>query len=89
MLRAEHRPKVFENRVLGRMFGPKRDDVTGDWKLHIEELHNLYSCPNTIRQTKSRRIRWAVHVARMGENRKAYRVVVGKPAGKRPLRSET
>jgi hypothetical protein len=49
MLRAEHRPKVFENRVLGRMFGPKRDDVTGDWKLHSEELHNLYSSPNTIR----------------------------------------
>jgi hypothetical protein len=59
---------VFENRVLGRIFGPKRDEVTGDWrKLHNEELHNLYSSPNIIRMIKSRRIRWAGHVARMGE----------------------
>jgi hypothetical protein len=64
---------VFENRVLRRIFGPKRDDVTGDWrKLHNEELHNLYSSPNTISMIKSRRMRWAGHVARMGETRNAY-----------------
>jgi hypothetical protein len=62
---------VFENRVLRRIFGPKRDDVTGDSrKLHTEELHNLYSSPNIIRMIKSRRMRWAGHVARMGETRK-------------------
>jgi hypothetical protein len=59
---------VFENRVLRRIFGPKRDEVTGEWrKLHNEELHNLYSSPNIIRQIKTRRMRWAGHVARMGE----------------------
>jgi hypothetical protein len=77
---------VFENRVLRRIFGPKRDDVTGQWrKLHTEELHNLYSSPDIIRQVKSRRIRWAGHVSRMGEGRKVYKVLVGKPEGKRPL----
>jgi hypothetical protein len=73
------------NRLLRRIFGPKRDEVTGEWrKLHNEELHILYS-PNVIRQIKSRRLRWAGHVARMGEERKLYRVWVGKPEGKRPL----
>jgi hypothetical protein len=77
---------VFENRVLRRIFGPKRDEVTGDWrKLHNEELRNLYSSPNIIRIIKSRRMRWAGHVARMGEKRNAYRILVGKPGGKRPL----
>jgi hypothetical protein len=66
-LREEHRLRVSENRVLRRIFGPKRDEVTGSWgKLHNEELHNLYSSPNIIRMIKSRRMRWAGHVARMG-----------------------
>jgi hypothetical protein len=83
-LREEYRLRVFENRVLRRIFGPKRDVVTGDWrKLHKEELHNLYSSPN--RMIKSRRMRWAGHVARMGEKRNAYRILVGKPEGKRQL----
>jgi hypothetical protein len=78
--------RVFENRVLRRTFGPKRDEVTGEWrKLHNEELHNLYSSPDIIRQVKSRRMRWAGHVARMEEERKVYKVLVGKPEGKRPL----
>jgi hypothetical protein len=69
---------VFENRVLSRIFEPKRDEVTGGWrKLHHEELHNLYTSPNIIR-IKSRRMRWAMHVARMGEKRNAYRILVGK-----------
>jgi hypothetical protein len=77
---------LFESRVLRRIFGPKRDKVTGDWrKLHHEELHNLYSSPSIIRIINSRRMRWAGHVARMGENRNAYRILVGKPEGKRPL----
>jgi hypothetical protein len=77
---------VFENRVLRRIFGPKRNEVTGEWrKLHNEELHNLYSSPDIIRQVKSMRMRWAGYVARMGEERKVYKVVVGKPEGKRPL----
>jgi hypothetical protein len=77
---------VFENRVLRRIFGPKRDEVTGDWrKLHNGELHNLYSSPDIIRQIKSRGMRWAVHVALMGERRNVYRVLVGKPKGERPL----
>jgi hypothetical protein len=85
-LREEHRLRVFENRVLRRIFGPKRDEVTGEWrKLHNEELHNLYLPPDIIRQVKSRRMRWARHVARMGEERKVYKVLVGKPEGKRPL----
>jgi hypothetical protein len=69
---------VFDNTGLIRIFGPKRDDVTGEWmKLHNEELHNLYSSPDFIRQIKSRRTRWAGHVARMGEERKVYTVLVG------------
>jgi hypothetical protein len=86
MLREEHRLRVFENRVLRRIFGPKRDEVTGEWrKLHNEELHNLYSSPDIIRQVKSRRMRWAGCVARIGEERKVYKVLMGKPEGKRPL----
>jgi hypothetical protein len=85
-LREEHRLKVFESRVLRGIFGPKRDEVTGEWrKLHSGELHNLYSSPDIIRQIKSRRMRWAGHVARMGEGRKLYGVLVGKPKGKRRL----
>jgi hypothetical protein len=71
---------VFENRVLRRIFGPKRDEVTRDWrKLHNEKLHNLYSSPDIIRMIKSRGMRWEEHVARMGETRNAYRILVGKP----------
>jgi hypothetical protein len=85
-LREEHRLRVFENRVLRRIFGPKRDEVTGEWrKLHSEELHNLCSSPDIIRQIKSRRMRWAGHVTRMREGRNVYTVLVGKPEGKRPL----
>jgi hypothetical protein len=85
-LREEHRLRVFENRVLRRIFGPKRDEVTGEWrKLHNEELHDLYSSPNIIRIMKSMRIIWVGHVARMGEKRNAYRLLVGKPEGRRPL----
>jgi hypothetical protein len=77
---------VFENRVLRRICGPKRDEVIGGWrKLHNEELNNLYCSPSIIRIIKSRRMRWAGHVARMGEKRNAYRILVGKPEGKRPL----
>jgi hypothetical protein len=68
---------VFENRVLRRIFGPKRDEVTGEWrKLHKKELQDLYSSPSIIRLIKSRRMRWVGHVARMGENRNAYRLLV-------------
>jgi hypothetical protein len=75
---------VFENRVLRRIFGPKRDDVTWEWRrLHNEEPHDLYSSSNIIRVIKSRR--WAGHVARMGEKRDAYRILVGRPEGRRPL----
>jgi hypothetical protein len=85
-LREEHRLKMFENRLLRRIFGPKRDEVTGEWrKLHNEELHILYSSPNIIRQIKSRRMRWAGHVACMGAERNVYRVLMGKPEGKRYL----
>jgi hypothetical protein len=71
---------VFENRVLRRIFGPKRDEVTGEWrKLHNEELHSLFACPNIIRQIISRGMRWAGHVARMGEERNVYKVLMGKP----------
>jgi hypothetical protein len=77
---------MFENRVLRRIFGPKRDEVTGEWrKLHNEELHNLYSFPDIIRHIKSRLMRWAGHVARIGEEIKLYKVLVGNPEGKRPL----
>ena len=79
---------MFENRVLRRVFGSKRDEVTGEWrKLHNEKLSDLYSLPNIVRVVKSRRMRWAVRVARMGEGRGVHRVLVGKPEGKRPLRS--
>jgi hypothetical protein len=85
-VREEHRLRVFENRVLRGMFGPKGDEVTAEWrKLHSGELHNLCSSPDIIRQIKSRGMRWAGHVARMGEGRNVYRVLVGKPEGKRPL----
>jgi hypothetical protein len=77
---------VFENRLLRRIFGPKRDRVTGGWrKLHYKELHNLYSSPSIIRIIKWKRMRWAGHVTRMGEKRNVYRLLVGKPEGKRPL----
>jgi len=72
--------------VLRRIFGPKRDEVTGEWrKLHNEELNNVYPSPNIVRVIKSKRMRWAGHVARMGEGRGVYRVLVGKPEGRRPL----
>jgi hypothetical protein len=82
----ERRLRVFENRVLRRIFGPKRDEVTGEWrKLQKEKLHDLYCSPNIVRVIKSRRMRWTGHVARVGEGRGVYRVLVGKPEGKRPL----
>jgi hypothetical protein len=80
-LKEEHTLAVFENRVLRRIFGLERDDE----KLHNEELHDLYSLPNIIRIMKSRRMRWTRHVARMREKRNAYRLLMGKPEGKRPL----
>jgi hypothetical protein len=86
ILKEERRLRVIENRVLRRIFGHKRDEVMGEWrKLHNEELNGLYSLPNIVRVIKSRRLRWAGHVARMGEGRGVYRVLVGKPEGKRPL----
>jgi len=85
-LREECRLRVFENRVLRRVFGLKRDEVTGEWrKLHSEELRDLYSLPNIVRVVKLKRMRWAGHVARMEEGRGMHRVLVGKPEGKRPL----
>ena len=82
-LREECRLRVFENRVLRKVFGRKR---TGEWrKLHNEELNDLYSLSNIVRVVKSRRMRWAGHVVRMGEDRGVHRVLVGKPEGKRPL----
>jgi hypothetical protein len=84
-LREERRLRVFESRVL-RVIVPKRDEVTGEWrKLHNEELNGLYSLPNIVRVIKSRRMRWAGHVARMAKERGVHRVLVGKPKGKRPL----
>jgi hypothetical protein len=77
---------VFENRVLRRIFGPKRNEVMAGWrKVHNEELHDLYSSPSIIRIIKSRRMRWEGHVARMREKGNVYRSLVGKPEGKRPL----
>jgi hypothetical protein len=74
-LREERRLRVFENKVLRRIFGPRRDEITGDWRrLHNEELNNLYPSPNIVRVIKSRIMRWAGHVARMGEERGVYRV---------------
>jgi len=85
-LREEGRLKVFENRVLRRIFGPRRDEVTGEWrKLPNEEFNDLYSSPNTVWVIKSRRMRWAWHVAHMGESRSVNRVLMGKSEGKRPL----
>jgi hypothetical protein len=85
-LREEHRLRVFENRVVRRIFGPKWDEVTGECRrLHNEELRGLYSFPNIIRQIKSRSMRWAGHVPSMGEERNVYRVLMGNPEGKRPL----
>jgi len=85
-LREERRLRVFENTVLRRVFGPKRDEVTREWrKLHNEELSDLCSLPNIVRVVKSRRMRWAGHVACMGEGRDVRRVLVGKPEGKRTL----
>ena len=86
-LREERRLRVFENMVLREILGPKRDGVTGEWgKLHNEELNDLYCSPNIVRVIKSRKIGWASHVALMGVRRKVYRVLVGKPEGKRTLR---
>jgi hypothetical protein len=85
-LREEHRLRVFEKRVLRRIFGHKRDEVTGGLrKLHNEELHGLYSSPSIVRVIKARRMRWATHVACMGEVRGAYNILVGRPEGRRPL----
>ena len=82
----ERKLRVFENMVLRRIFGPRRDEVTGDWRrLLNEEINVLYSSPNIVRVIKSRRMRWAGHVTRMGEKRGVYRVLVRKPEGKRPL----
>jgi len=79
-LREERKLRVFEDMVLRRIFGPWSDEVTGEWRrLHNEELNDLYSSPNIVRVIKSRRMRWAEHVARMGEERGVYRFLVGKP----------
>jgi hypothetical protein len=81
----EHRLRVFENRVLRKIFRPKREE-DGSWrKLHTDELHSLYSSPNIVRVIKSRRMRWGGHVARMVDGRGVYRVLVGRPESKRPL----
>ena len=85
-MREDRRLRVFENRVLRKIFGPKRDEVVGEWrKLHNEELNYLYWSPNILRVIKSRRIRWTGHVARMGDMRVVYRVLVVKSEGRRPL----
>jgi hypothetical protein len=85
-MREERRLRVFENRVLRRIFGPTRDEVTGEWrKLHNKELNNLYSSPNIIQAIKSQRMRWAWTAACMGERRGAHNVMVRIPEGKRPL----
>ena len=85
-LQEERKLRVFENVVLRRIFGPRRDEVTGEWRrLHNEELNDLYSSHNIVRVIKSRRMRWAGHVARVGEDRGVYRDLVGKPEGRRPL----
>jgi hypothetical protein len=85
-LREEHSLRVFENRALRRILVPQRDEVTGEWrKLHSEKLHNLYSSQDIIMHIKSRRMRWAGHVTRVGEERKVYKVLVVKPEGKNHL----
>jgi len=84
--REERKLRVFENMVLRRIFGPRRDEVTVEWRrLHNEEINDLYSSPNIVRVIKSRRMRWVGHVARIGEERGVYWILVGKPEGKRPL----
>jgi hypothetical protein len=88
-VREEHGQRVFENRVLRRIFGVKRDEVVGEWrKLHNGELQNLYSAPDIIREIKSGRMRWAGHVACMGEGRNLYGVLVGKPKGREHLKDQ-
>jgi len=85
-LREERKLRMFENMVSRRICRPRRDEAKGEWKrLHNEELNDLYSSPNIVRVIKSRRMRWAGHVARMGEERGVYRVLLGKPEGKRPM----
>ena len=85
-LREESRLMVFENRILRRIFGPKRDEK-GEWRrLHNEELDSLYRSPNIVRVIKSRRLRWIGHVARMEKGRSVFKILTGKPTGKRPLR---
>jgi len=85
IFRDERKLRVFENRVLRRIFGPRSDEVTGEWRrLHNEELNDLYSSPNIVRLIKWRRMRWAGHVAHMGEERGVYRFFLGKPEGRRP-----
>ena len=85
-LREERKLRVFENMVLRRIFGPRRELETGEWRgMHNEELNDLYSSPNIVQVIKSRRMRWAGHVARMVEEREVYRVLVGKPEGRSPL----
>jgi hypothetical protein len=87
-LMEDHKLREFENRVLRRIFGPKKDGMTGGWrKLHNEELHDLYSLASIIRIIKSKMMGWAGHVARMGEKRNVYRLLTGKPKRKRPLRT--
>jgi hypothetical protein len=85
-LKEEHTLRVFENRVLRRIFEPKMDEVTGEWKsLHSDELYDLYFSPNIIRVIKSRIMRWVGHVALMGERKGAYRILIGRLEGRRPL----
>ena len=85
-LREDRRLRVFENRVLRRVLGPKGDELTGEWrKLCNEDLNDVYSLPSIVLVVKLKRMRWAGHVARMGEDRGVHRVLVGKPEGKRPL----
>jgi len=85
-LREERKLREFENVVLRTIFGPRRDEVTGEWRrLRNEELNDLYSSPNIVRVIKKRRMRWAEHVARMVEERGVYRVLLGKPEGRRPM----
>ena len=82
----ERKLRLFENMVLRRIFGPRGDEVTGEWRrIHNEKLNDLYCSPNIVRVITWRRMRWAGHVARMGEERGVYRVLVGKPEGRRPL----
>ena len=88
-LREEHRLRVFENRVFRKIFGPRRDGVTGEWrKLHNEELNDIYYSLNIVRLIVSRRMRWAGHVSHMEEGRGVHKVLVGKSEGKRPLGDE-